>query len=185
MHFAVEVVPEQAGDHLKRWIGGHYEHELSCNPIWTAKFDSLPEHPITRGVQPFSIQDEWYFNMRFVGDISGNQPAQTEDLRFVPILIASPSDAVRDGPYVYPQGPYPHIQVNKGRAETLLWTVERKDGGRGFGFTGGHFHDNWADQNFRKIMLNSFLWLAQVDVPERGVESKVTPEMLNANLDKK
>lgn len=38
-----------------------------------------------------------------------------------PILSAVPSDAVRDGPYVYPKGPYQPIQDNKGRPETLLW----------------------------------------------------------------
>jgi len=28
--------------------------------------------------------------------------------------------------------------------ETVGWVIERKDGGRGFGFTGGHFHTNWV-----------------------------------------
>ena len=30
-----------------------------------------------------------------------------------------------------------------------------KDGGRGFGFTGGHFHWNWGNDQFRKLMLNA------------------------------
>ena len=185
MHFGVEVVPDQAGAEFKRWIGGHYEHMFSCNPIWEPKFDQLPQHPITRGVQPFEIKDEWYFNMRFVADIAGNEPTTAEGLKFTPILVASPSDKVRNGPYVYPQGPYPHIQANKGRAEAMMWAVERPDGGRGFGFTGGHFHDNWGNDQFRKTILNAFVWLAKGEVPASGVESKVAPADLDANLDPK
>ncbi|QDV54463.1 ThuA domain-containing protein [Rosistilla oblonga] len=185
MHYGVEILADQASDEFKRWIGGHYENMFSCNPIWEPQFASLPEHPITRGVKPFAIQDEWYFNMRFVADIPGNESREVEDLKFVPILVAAPNDAVRDGPYVYPKGPYPHIQASKGRAEAMLWTVERPDGGRGFGFTGGHFHDNWGNDDFRKVVLNTMLWTAKVEVPAEGVVSAVSEEQLNANLDPK
>lgn len=185
MHYGVEVVAEQAGAEFKRWIGGHYEHMFSCNPMWEPAFKDLPEHPITRGVKPFQVKDEWYFNMRFASDIPGNEPAKLEGSTFVPILVASPSDDVRDGPYVYPQGPYAHIVANPGRAEAMMWSVERADGGRGFGFTGGHYHDNWGNDQFRKVVLNAFLWLAHVEVPENGVESKVTESLLNSNLDPK
>ena len=185
MHFGVEVVPDQAGTEFLRWIGGHYEHMHSCNPIWSPQFLNLPEHPITRGVKPFSIKDEWYFNMRFIKDIAGNERVEQDTLTFTPILVGVPSDAVRGGPYVYPKGPYPHIQANRGRAEAMMWAVERKDNGLGFGFTGGHFHDNWANENFRKIVLNAFLWLSRVEVPKRGVKSSVTQEDLDSNLDPK
>lgn len=185
MHYGVEIVPDQAGKEFKRWIGGHYEHMFSCNPIWEPEFGQLPEHPITLGVKPFQVKDEWYFNMRFVNDIAGNQPSVQEGSKFVPILVASPSSDVRDGPYVYPPGPYKHIEANQGRAEAMMWCVERPDGGRGFGFTGGHFHDNWGNDSFRKVVLNAFLWLAHVDVPSEGVSSQVTQQQLDANLDPK
>lgn len=185
MHFGVEVVPEQAGKEFKRLIGGHYEHMLSCNPIWEPEFKLFPDHPITRGVEPFRIKDEWYFNMRFVSDIPGNKAESVDGLKFQPILVTTPPDAVRDGPYVYPRGPYPHIQAAKGRAEAMMWAVERPDGGRGFGFTGGHFHDNWGNDPFRKTVLNAFLWLAKAEVPEKGVESRITTADLDANLDPK
>ncbi|MCA9030168.1 MAG: ThuA domain-containing protein, partial [Planctomycetaceae bacterium] len=68
MHYGVEIIPDQAGQEFKRWIGGHYENMFSCNPIWEPSFTVLPDHPITRGVKPFTIKDEWYFNMRFVQD---------------------------------------------------------------------------------------------------------------------
>ena len=96
VHFAVEVPKDRGGKQFQDWIGGYYEHQWSCNPMWTPEFAELPRHPITQGVKPFSIRDEWYFNMRFRPDM--------KDIK--PILTAKPSDAVRDGPYVYPRGPY-------------------------------------------------------------------------------
>ena len=185
MHYGVEVIADEAGEEMKRWIGGHYEHMFSCNPIWEPNFTGFAKHPITRGVKPFKIKDEWYFNMRFVSDAVGNEAAELGDMKFVPILVAGPSNDVRDGPYVYPKGPYSHIQASKGRAEAMMWAVERKDGGRGFGFTGGHFHDNWENDNYRKVVLNALLWTAQAEVPEGGVESSVSKEDLDANLDPK
>lgn len=185
MHYGVEVLADKGGPEFKRWIGGHYEHMFSCNPIWEPHFAMLPEHAITRGVEPFTIKDEWYFNMRFISDLPGNTAEELDGLQFQPILIATPSDAVRDGPYVYPQGPYSHIQANKGRAEAMLWSVVRKDGGRGFGFTGGHFHDNWSNDQFRKVILNALVWVAKGEVPEHGVESALTPGQIDQNLDPK
>ena len=185
MHYAVEIVPDQAGKEFKRWIGGHYENMFSCNPLWEPSFAHFAQHSITNGVKPFAIKDEWYFNMRFISDISGNEITQSDSLSFTPILVASPSDDVRDGPYVYPSGPYPHIESNKGRTEAMMWAVERVNGGRGFGFTGGHFHDNWGNDSFRKVVLNAMLWIAKGELPADGIESTVTAEQLNQNLDPK
>ncbi len=123
--------------------------------------------------------------MRFIRDMPGNEATRVDGMTFVPILVATPSADVRDGPYVYPKGPYPHIQAAQGRSEAMMWAVERSDGGRGFGFTGGHFHDNWGNDEFRKVVLNGLLWLAKAEVPSGGVESTVTREDLDANLDPK
>ena len=186
MHYGVEVVAAQAGTEFQRWIGGHYENAYSCNPIWEPHFTAFPQHPITRGVKPFQIEDEWYFNMRFRPAFAdGPKPASDGKAAFVPILVAAPSDATRDGPYVYPKGPYPHIQAEKGQPEAMMWAVEREDGGRGFGFTGGHFHLNWGNDDFRKVVLNALVWVAKAEVPETGVTSKVTAEQLRENLDPK
>lgn len=174
-HYAVEVDPKQAGDEFKAWIGGHYENAYSVNPIWEPTFEKFPDHPIARGVKPFTAKDEWYFNMRFRDDMKG----------VTPILQAVPSDAVRNGPYVFPKGPYPHIQEAKGRVETMMWATEREDGGRGVGFTGGHFHSNWGIDDFRKVVLNALLWVSKVDVPTAGVESKLPDGELLKNLDPK
>jgi hypothetical protein len=192
MHYGVEVVAEQAGAEFKRWIGGYYEHMYSCNPIWEPGFESFPQHPITRGVKPFTIKDEWYFNMRFIEGFSAEGAVDKDGIHFTPILVAKPSDAVRNGPYVHPRGPYPHIQAAKGRPEAMMWAIERKKphdgypaGARGFGFTGGHFHDNWGNDEFRRVVLNALVWTASADVPEGGVPSSISKADLDANLDPK
>lgn len=66
--------------------------------------------------------------------------------------------------------------------EHVAWAVERANGGRGFGFTGGHWHHNWAHDDFRKVVLNGLVWIAGVEVPPGGVPSK-TPSIdeLEAN----
>ena len=67
----------------------------------------------------------------------------------------------------------------------MMWVVERDGGGRGFGFTGGHRHKNWGDDNHRKVVLNALVWLCKLEVPSGGVDSTVTPEDLQQNLDPK
>ena len=138
-HYAVDVAPGVPGDAFHRWLGGHYETNWSVNPMWKPDFQKFPAHPITRGVGPFATHDEWYFNMRWTPDAAMKG-------RITPILVAKPSDEVRKGPYVSPKGPYDHIIADSGRDETMMWAVERPDGGRSFGFTGGHTHTNWGDR---------------------------------------
>ncbi|HMJ91872.1 MAG TPA: ThuA domain-containing protein, partial [Candidatus Acidoferrum sp.] len=188
MHYGVEVPATNGGPEFLQWIGGYYESGYSVNPMWSPKFEKFPEHPVIRGVKPFSNRDEWYFNMRFAppslnNDASRSGAVASKPRGLTPILVATPSDEIRKGPYVYPKGPYPHIVAASGREETMMWTFERPYGGRGFGFTGGHTHANWGDEGQRKVVLNALLWIAKVDVPKEGVESTVTTEDLKQNLD--
>jgi type 1 glutamine amidotransferase len=177
-HYAVEVPTGPPGDAMHRWIGGFYEDHFSVNPMWTPPFDKFPVHPVTRGVKPFATLDEWYFNMRWTTDAAVKA-------HITPLLTATPSDEVRKGPYVSPKGPYDHIVADSGKVETMMWVYERPDGGRSFGFTGGHTHNHWGDPNQRKVMLNALLWLAKVEVPAGGVEDKITQDDLGMNLDEK
>jgi hypothetical protein len=175
MHYGVEIPSTNGGPEFLEWVGGFYEHQFSVNPMWSPRFEKFPEHPITRGVKPFSNKDEWYFNIHFRDDKKG----------ITPILVSTPSDQVRKGPYVYPKGPYEHILKAGGREEAMMWAYERPNGGRGFGFNGGHTHANWGNDNQRKVVLNALLWVAKADVPPQGVDSKVSPEDLKENLDPK
>jgi putative membrane-bound dehydrogenase-like protein len=175
MHYGVEIPSTNGGPEFLEWIGGYYEDHYSVNPMWSPQYEKFAEHPVTRGVKPFSNRDEWYFNMRWREDKKG----------ITPILVATPSDEVRKGPYVHPKGPYDHIVNASGREETLMWVYERPNGGRGFGFTGGHTHANWGNPNQRKVVLNALLWIAKAEVPSDGVESAVSNEDLKQNLDPK
>lgn len=168
MHYAVEY-PVKSGDRdiatpVKGWLGGYYETGYSINPHWDANIRSLPKHEITRGVKPFTIRDEWYYGMRWIDDMKG----------VTPILQALPPDNTRGTEYT---------KSRKGEIETMAWAFERKGGGRSFGFTGGHFHRNWGDENFRRIVTNAVLWCAEEGVPSGGAKVEFDPVDLNRNLD--
>ena len=189
-HYAVEVPSTNGGPQFLDWIGGYYEHQFSVNPLWSPEFNSFPSHPIARGLRPFSIRDEWYFNIRFRPETNGNDASLNGSVGprkngVTPILVAKAPDAVRSGPYVAPRGPYQHIVDASGRDEVMLWAYERPEGGRSFGFTGGHFHTNWGNENFRKVVLNALLWIAKAEVPADGAPSTVTPDELRDGLDPK
>jgi type 1 glutamine amidotransferase len=89
-----------------------------------------------------------------------------------------------------PDGPHegnPAVReaVKRGELQVMAWACERQDGGRGFGFTGGHYHHNWGNDDVRKLVLNAILWTAKVEVPAAGVACQVTEEGLKQNLDRK
>ena len=165
LHYAVEY-PKSQSEHVLSWLGGYYETGFSTNPHWVAKFETFPKHAITRGVKPFESKDEWYFNIRF----------QPESKGVTPILEATPPDGVRNTA---------EAKKHKGRKEVVAWTHERADGGRSFGFTGGHTHKNWGDENFRRLVVNSILWSAGVEVPATGAKVEMDASELKLNLDRK
>jgi type 1 glutamine amidotransferase len=175
-HYGVEVPKGEPGDAFLAWQGGYFEMFWSVNPHWTANFTNFPSHPVARGVKPFKINDEWYYHMRFPEGMKG----------VTPILTAMPPDKTRGQPGINdPHGGNPEVQKYMGQPEHMMWVYERPDGGRGFGFTGAHFHKNWADDNFRKVMLNALLWIAKIEVPANGIESSVSPSQVMENLDPK
>ena len=177
IHYAVETTKGECGDKFLEWIGGYFEPHWSVNPHWDADYASLPDHPIAAGVPPFKINDEWYYHMRFVDGMSG----------VAPILTDLPPDSTLTRPDGAHSG-NPHVRkaiANK-EEQHMSWAYERPGGGRGFGFTGAHFHRNWQNDHFRTLVLNAIVWTAGLDVPEGGVPSKTpTDEEMKANLDKK
>ncbi len=171
MHYAVDYNPKD-GETVVNWMGGFYDPRTSFNPHWDANIRSLPKHPIANGVKPFTIRDEWYYNMHWVGDVTDVKEAKG----VTPILLALPPDNTRGTA---------DAKKYLGRIETLAWAYDRKDGGRGFGFTGGHNHKNWGNEDFRRTVVNAILWSAKADVPEAGAKVELDPKDLNRNLDKK
>lgn len=176
IHYAVEPTLAKGQKEFIDWAGGAFEINWSVNPHWEPAFAALPSHPVARGVKPFSAKDEWYFNMRFRDGMQG----------VTPILTAVPPASTmsrRDGPHE--GNPAVREAVAKATPQTVMWVAERTGGGRGFGFTGGHFHLGWKNDDQRKLVLNAILWTAKVEVPSGGVASSVTDEELMANLDPK
>jgi len=183
IHYAVEPgdgkqQPDGRAEFLK-WMGGYYETFLSVNPHWRADVTSLPKHPVTSGVKPFKTTDEWYYHMRFRPEMAG----------VTAIISAIPPDSTRKGKDdAHGGNPEVRAGLGKNQVETMVWVSENQDpaynGQRGFGCTGGHVHWNWAQDDFRKTILNSIVWIAKMDVPANGVESKrpTVADML-ANMD--
>ena len=140
--------PKRFHGQITEWVGGYFDYETGPPPrqwysaIQTWRAEAIPEeHPITRGVKPFRVEEEFYYRIRF----------RENDPRLKPVVTTRPPKEAQD----YAVG----------------WAVEREDGGRGFGFTGGHFYKNWWSPDFRKLVLNAIAWTAKAEVPPDGIAS--------------
>lgn len=176
LHYAVEPTIEKGGKEFIDWMGGCFEINWSVNPHWDANFKELPAHPISSGVKPFGTNDEWYFFMRFRPNMEGVTPILSD---VAPESTMSRPDGAHSG------NPAVRESVKKQEKQHVAWACERADGGRGFGFTGGHYHKGWANNEQRKLVLNAILWTAKAKIPADGVSSTVTEEDMMANLDLK
>ncbi len=183
IHYGVEVPKGPSGEAFLDWIGGYFEANWSVNPHWTAHFNKFPKHAITTGVKPFATNDEWYYHMRFRPDMAGVTPILTD-------LPPSSTLVKEDGSLARPDNAHnnnPHVRkavLERKEVQHVAWATEREDGGRGFGFTGGHYHWNWGNPNQLKLMLNAIVWCAKADVPKGGVSApEVTLDELRANQD--
>ena len=180
IHYAVEIPKGEPGDAFLNIIGGYFETEWSVNPHWEASY-KLPKHSVTQGIHDFKLRDEWYYHMRFAPSMEGVTPILTD-------LPPPETLSRKDGPH---EG-NPEVRaavLDRKEPQHMMWVYERQaasGGGRAFGFTGGHFHKNWQQDDQRRIVLNAITWIANCPVPEQGVPSK-TPsvEEMAANLDQK
>lgn len=176
MHYAVEVPKEVAGKEFLDWTGGYFEMNWSVNPHWRMRNAELAKnHPITNGVKDCTTQDEWYYHMRFPDKMEG----------VTSILAALPPDSSLSRPDGTHSGnPAVREAVKRGEKQTVMWAKQRPDGGRGFGYTGGHFHWTWANDDARTLVLNALTWISKVDVPSNGIISeRPTIEELKLNHD--
>lgn len=150
-HFST-FAPDQHAERILDWTGGYFDWETDDRRQWYSAIQTIeaevelphPEHPVCRGVEPFSMREEFYYNLRFAEDAAGVTP-----------LLRVPALPGRD---------------EQGRV--VAWVRERPDGGRGFGTTCGHFYDNWRNDDFRTLILNALVWTAGGEVPEEGVMSR-------------
>ncbi len=180
LHYAVEVPIGPSAKGMLAWMGGYFEMNWSVNPHWVAEFKTFPtDHPAARGITPFKADDEWYFHMRFQGDMNG----------VTPILSAiAPLETMSRGDGPHSGNPAVRKSVSAGEPQHVAWAYQRGqdyNDGRGFGFTGLHYHWNWQDPNFRKTVLNGVAWSANLEIPENGIETETpTREYLTENAAK-
>lgn len=146
--------PAKHHDRVTEWAGGYFDYETgpaanhwySAIKTWEGPTTlGEPSHPALRGVKPFTVQEEFYYNIRF----------RANDPRIHPLLLTRPPGETRD----YPVG----------------WAVHRGDGGRSFGFTGGHFYKNWWLPDFRRLVVNAIAWTAGFEIPAGGVRTELNP----------
>lgn len=143
LHYTLFVPGEKAGKQFLQWVGGYFDYETGpAANKWFSKietrefkvFPATPDHPICEGVSPFEVREEFYFNMKLAGKEAG---------KLVPIATFDPE--------------------KKDPARVVGWAIERANGGRGFGYTGGHFHKNFEDPNVQRMLLNAILWTAKAE----------------------
>lgn len=170
LHYALEPTDTAMAEFLDEAIGGHFQIGWSVNPIWKMKDPLLADHPVTSGVKPFEAEEEFYYHIRFREGV-------------IPLMRALPpaSSLGADGP----RSGNPDIrkQLADQVPQTLAWAVENPGGARGFGFTGGHFHHHWANESFRKLVLNAIVWTAGAGVPENGVTSTIAASPAYQTID--
>jgi hypothetical protein len=177
IHYGVEVNKGKQGANFLKWMGGYFEPYWSVNPFWVPKFDNIPKHETTRGVKPFSVNDEWYYHMRFVDDMKGVTPILSA---VAPVETVSKRwDGKKPGSH---NGNEAVLEaVKAGKPQHVAWAFERADGGRGFGFTGYHNYKNLENDSFRTLLLNAAAWTAKLEVPADGIPTKT---LTKQDLDK-
>ena len=167
VHYGVEVNKGTEANNYLQWIGGYFETFWSVNPWWTPRYEKFPDHPVARGITPFSVHDEWYYHMRFVDDMKGLTPILTD---VPPLETVNETASSRKG------NADVFRNVSEQIPQHMAWAYDRPDGGRGFGFTGLHLHANLANDNFRTVLLNAVAWTAGLEIPQDGIPSETVRE---------
>lgn len=160
IHYAMSVndtrsreVPEEVQKFLYKWLGG-FGHFLPGNvqPGTQARIMEATihptegGHPVVRGVSPFTLLDEPYYQIKF-------DPAKT-DAPVTSLAMAM----------LPPESP---------EEEVVAWSVDRKNGSRSFAIVMPHFFERWRVHDLRKLVLNGIVWSANVEVPLHGVDSQL------------
>ena len=164
LHYALEGADQTMNEFYLDSIGGYFEVDWSVNPQWKLREVTLGDHPINNGVNPYLTEDEWYFHMRFrkgmkgISSILSTQPTEKE----------LGQDGPRSG------NPTLREKLQNKEPQHLAWATENRGKGRGFAITGGNFHHNWSQNDFRKQVLNGIVWAAGGEVPTQGVSSSVS-----------
>ena len=173
VHYGVHPTVKVGEKYMMPWTGGYFKNGKSVNPHWKAQITALKNHPVSQGVSPFKAHDEFYFNIQ--KDSECNHCLELASATPTAESITNHNNLWSD------QG-----EAALGTSQSLMWARDPQDGaGRGLGWVGGHYHSNWAIDDFRTLTLNAIVWASRSKVPKGGVPSaKITKIMLNKNLDR-
>jgi len=59
-----------------------------------------------------------------------------------------------------------------GATQPVAWGYQRPDGGRSFGFSGLHFHENWQLPEYRRLVAQGVMWTLDLTIPKDGLAVK-------------
>lgn len=156
IHQAVRYPPNLA-DQVIPWLGGVHISGKSGRGHWPTEHRDFPEHPVTRGVQPWVSTDGWMNEIRFAAGMTG----------ITPLLWSSRE----------------HRGSSRGGdAAIVSWAYERPSGGRAFCFTGLDAHATWSIAGVRQLVVNGILWSAGREIPEGGAPCDIDEATLQAYL---
>jgi type 1 glutamine amidotransferase len=155
-HKAVDY-PKDFGDRARGWAGAAWEKSVSERAHWVHEFNSFPDHPICRGVSKFKIDDGWLWKLKFVPEGKGVTPLVRT---WSPKATAKPT----------------------GLQDVVGWAYERPAGGRSFSFTGGHLHASFAQEGYRRFLVNGINWSAGMEVPKEGAKVELDEKLLPTYL---
>jgi type 1 glutamine amidotransferase len=104
------------------------------------------DHPIAAGLQDFRVFDEFYYQLKRDQKTSG----------FTSLLTVNVPD--------------------EKEPQTVCWSWERPAGGRSFGFSGGHFHDNWRRPEYQRLFAQGILWTLHLQPPQQDFPAPLAAE---------
>jgi type 1 glutamine amidotransferase len=139
LHWAIGTKDAKPIDGFLKLLGGcHGGPDRKYKVVEVEAQLADGKHPITSGISPFRVRDEFYYRLKFVKA----QPGIRQVLQ---------------------------VPIEEGKKETVAWSWERPDGGRSFGFSGLHFHDNWRLLAYRRMVAQAVLWTLKMEIPKEGL----------------
>lgn len=148
--------------------GASYDFKKSSKGHWNVEFNKFPEHPITRGMVPFTLNDGYCIGLRF-------QPGVIESKALFPLLYAPKSSGKTTLTNESTTSP----------SDITCWAYDRPDGTRSFSFTGLHSHRYLELVSIRKLCLNGILWAAKQEIPVDGAKCDIDVADLDKNIEAK
>ena len=146
IHWSLNLPSKVGRETFLRWIGGFKDYEELPRPLG----------------EPLRV-DDWSKQADHP-ICRGLKPFTMPDDEY-----KTPERFLSDAPGFIPILPFP----GKPGDPLWAWAWQRPDGGRGFGFIGGHKHAIWEIEDLRMAMLNAILWTAHMAVPTDGVISSL------------